>query len=305
MNVKEFAQNVQIDIEKKMGEEVTVNLHEVRKNNNVILQGLMILKPGQNITPTIYLDSFFAMYEKGATFQSIIEKIIEIYKTGIPKTQVNMDFFNDFNKVKNRIAYKLINFSQNEELLNQIPHICFLDLAICFYYAYTSDNLGNGTILIYNTHMNMWKTNTKELLKLAQNNTLQLFGVEIKSMTDIIKELIHDKNYQVEFKDGEQDEFILAQPMQIISNQQRFYGASSILYPGLLQKIAESLNANLYILPSSVHELILLADTGKEEAWQLRTMVQEVNATQVEPEELLSDNVYYYNRILKKVEIIQ
>ena len=295
MDIREFAEKVQKNIIKKMGKEVNVKLQEVMKNNNVILQGLMILQPGQSVTPTIYLDVFFQMYEQGTTFQSIMDKIMNAYHSGIPKNNVDMNFFRDFNEVKPRIAYKLINAEQNQALLENIPHIIFLDLAICFYYAYSDMNLGNGTILIYNTHVKMWNTNTAELLELAQINTIHLFGVELKSMGEVIKELL---GWEVE-----SCSFLKELPMKVLSNKNRAFGAVCMIYPGLLEKIAESLHSNFYILPSSVHETIIIADSGSEDLLHLQTMVKEVNSTQVEPEELLSNNVYYYNRIIKKIKI--
>lgn len=294
MNIQEFAEKVQKNIIKQMGKEVNVKLQEVRKNNNVILQGLMILQPGQSITPTIYLDVFFQMYEQGTTFQSVMEKIMNAYQSGIPKKRVDMNFFKDFNEVKPRIAYKLINVEQNQALLEEIPHIIFLDLAICFYYAYSDMNLGSGTILIYNSHMKMWNTSIAELLELAQINTIHLFGVELKSMGEVIRELLGTT---------EQPSYLEEIPMKVLSNKNRAFGAICMIYPDLLQKIAEALHSNFYILPSSVHELIILADSGGEDVLQLQSMVQEVNMTQVEPEELLSNNVYYYNRILKRIII--
>ncbi len=294
MNIQEFAEKVRKNIIKEMGKEVDVKLQEVRKNNNVILQGLMILQPGQSITPTIYLDVFFQMYEQGTTFQRIMEKIMNAYQSGIPRKDVDMNFFKNFKEVKPRIAYKLINVEQNQVLLEEIPHIIFLDLAICFYYAYSDMNLGSGTILIYNSHVQMWNTSIAELLELAQTNTIHLFGVELKPMGEVIRELLGTI---------EQPSYIEELPMKVLSNKNRAFGAVCMIYPDLLQKIAESLHSNFYILPSSVHELIIIADSGREDVLQLQSMVQEVNMTQVEPEELLSNNVYYYNRVIKKISI--
>ena len=84
--------------------------------------------------------------------------------------------------------------------------------------------------------------------------------------------------------------------MQILSNEGRMYGAVSMLYPGFMQELADKLDANLYILPSSIHEVILIAQTGQEDIAFLKNMVKEVNDTQVLPEEILSDSVYYYDK---------
>lgn len=175
MEIKRFAQNVQAAVQKDLGQGYKVTLKDIAKNNGVTLSGMIITAEGQNIAPTIYLDSFHEAYEGGVSFERIVEKILEVYRTDTPSQSIDMEFFRDFEKVKDRICYKLINREKNEELLSQIPHKEFLDLEICFYYAYQGEALGNGSILIFNTHLEMWDTSIEELFALAQENTPAIF----------------------------------------------------------------------------------------------------------------------------------
>ena len=299
MNNKEFAMKVQADIAGRLGQDHKVCIKEVVKNNGVAMQGLLIHTKDQNITPTIYLEAFYDRYNEGEPWNQIMDKILAVYKKGLPKETVDMDFFNEFDKVKGRIAYKLINAERNKELLSKIPHIRFLDLAICFYYAFAHKTLGNGSILVYNGQVETWKTNTVELLKLAQKNTRKLFGIELVPMEELLTKLLQDEETGM----PEETSYDLSRDvwMQILTNRGRMFGAAGILYPGVLQKIADEAQANLYILPSSVHEVILIADTGEEDVQLLKKMVREVNATQVLPEEVLSDSVYYFDREKREV----
>lgn len=299
MNKKEFAMKVQADIADRLGQNFRVCVKEVVKNNGVAMQGLLIYSKDQNVTPTIYLEAFYERYLQGEAWELIVDKVLTIFKNGLPKETVNMDFFNEFDKVKERIAYKLINAERNKELLSKIPHIRFLDLAICFYYAFAHKTLGNGSILVYNGQVETWKTNTVELLRLAQKNTRKLFGMELVPMEDLLTKLFQDEEADM----SEDASYDLSQDvwMQILTNRGRMFGAAGILYPGVLSKIADEARANLYILPSSVHEVILIADTGEEDIQLLKRMVREVNATQVLPEEVLSDSVYYFDREKREV----
>lgn len=299
MNIKEFVMKVQADIADRLGQNFRVCLKEVIKNNGVVMQGLLIYSKEQNVTPTIYLEAFYERYQQGETWDQVVDKILAVYKNGLPKETVNMDFYNEFDKVKDRIAYKLINAARNKELLSKIPHIRFLDLAICFYYAFAHKTLGNGSILVYNGQVETWKTNTASLLRLAQRNTEKLFGMELVPMADLMTKLLQDEEadlWEETSDDVSQDVW-----MQILTNRGRMFGAAGILYPGVLQKIADEVQANLYILPSSVHEVILIADSGEEDLQLLKKMVREVNATQVLPEEVLSDSVYYFDRVKHEV----
>lgn len=307
MEMKEFAKKVQKAVTEVLGEKYDVKLQEVQKNNGVILQGLIILKKNQNVSPTIYLQPFWEAYEGGVTFAELIRRIIQIYREDTPKESIDMSFFQDFEKVKDRICYRLIHAKQNQSLLARIPHIPFLDLAICFYYAYEGKALGNGSILIYDTHMAMWQTNVAELLLYAQSNTPRLFPWECNSMEVVVHNLVEAQEREKGCKimdEEEQKQFFADMPMYIVSNRQKLHGAICILYPELLSALADKLNANFYILPSSIHEVILLTDNGKENPRQLREMIEEVNKTQVEPEEVLSDSLYYFDKKEKKIRIV-
>lgn len=305
MEMKDFAEKVCKAMSEILGDGYEVRLQEVQKNNGVKLQGLLILAANQNVSPTIYLKPFWEAYEEGVTLSEIVRRIFQIYREDTPGESIDMSFFKDFEQVRDRICYRLINAKQNQDLLEKIPHVPFLDLAICFFYAYEGDALGSGTILIYHTHRNLWQTNVAELMKLAQNNTRNLFPWECSPMDELIEELMKQgETSDQPLMAEEEQRFLAAVPMRILSSDQRVYGAACILYPGVLEEISEKAEANLYILPSSVHEVILLPDSGNEDPQALKSMIYEVNRTQLEPEEVLSDNLYYFDRFEKNVRII-
>ena len=216
-----------------------------------------------------------------------------------------MDFFRHFKGVSERICYRLIRQKENEELLKDIPYIPFLDLAICFFYAYRGEALGEGAILIHNSHMELWDTTVKELLELAQKNTPVLFPWKCNSMEQVLREMMTEEEYLAEMPDAEEGGgFLTENPLWVLSNEQRAQGASCILYPGLLKQLAEKEKKSFYILPSSIHEVILLTDQGMETHQQLKDMIAEVNRTQVAPEEVLSDSLYYYDLLKEKIQIV-
>ena len=171
MKFQEFTEEVKENVKEVLDESYVIEIQNIRKNNDVVLHGLTIRDPGKNIVPTIYLESIFEYYKNGATIEEIVEKICAVYKESMPKEHVNMDFFMDFEKVKDRIIYRLVNAEKNEELLNDIPYIPFHNLAICFCYAYWSQELGDGMILIHNNHMDEWGITHKQLMQLAEKNT--------------------------------------------------------------------------------------------------------------------------------------
>lgn len=301
MEMDVFTKKVCAAVEMELGEGFRTEVREVRKNNGVRLQGLLILSKGQTVVPTIYLEHFLEAYESGLSFYGVVNRLLAVYRRDIPPEGMDMDFFRTFGKVRDRICYRLIGRKGNEELLEDIPHIEFLDLAVCFYYAYQGEKLGDGTILIHNSHMEMWDTSTEELSALAELNTQRLFPWECRGMEEVLEEMTGSGD-----TDGTENpmETPCQVPMKILTNSKRTDGAVCILYPGVLDGIAQKTGSNLFILPSSIHEVILLPDMGSEDSEELKKMIREVNSTQVAPEEVLSDTLYRYDRAEKRVVIV-
>ncbi len=260
------------------------------------MDSIIIQAPDSNISPTIYLDVFYDMYQKGMDVEEAAIRILTAYYKGKPKKELNMDFFKDFEKTKDRIVFRIINAQQNKELLKEIPHIPFMDLAICFYYAFQDEQLGDGIITVCNKHMEWWKTNNQELMTLACKNTPELFPAEYKSLKMVISDL-----YGEDFRDTR----VEACQLYVLTNTQKSLGAVCMLYEGELEKIANNLGGSFYILPSSIHEVIILKDSGQEDARALHKMIKEVNERHLEVEEVLSDYPYYYDREKKKLSCLR
>lgn len=292
-DIRSFAEVVCRAVSEELGGDSQVKLQEVIKNNGVVLQGLVILNGRSNLSPTIYLNSFLEAYENDMPLSDIVARILDIYKREMPSDNVNMNFFRDFEKVKERICYRIINRERNRSLLERIPHIDFLDLSICFFYAYRDEVLGNGSILIYNNHMDAWHCNVETLLRHAGENTSCIFPGEIMNMGTLLGKFAGLSDESVEI------------PMYVMSNEERTFGAASILYQGALVQAGKMLHENFYILPSSVHEVILLPEHAAGPVETMGDMVREINLTQVAPEEVLSDNVYFYDRLANHIRIIK
>lgn len=293
MKMNEFAKKVLDAVQAELGEGFQTELRTVRKNNGVVLQGLMIRTESGNVIPMIYLEYFLAAYEDGIPLSKIVKKILEAYREEIPGKQLDMEFFKEFERVRDRICYRLIRRRGNEELLEKIPYVEFLDLAICFFYSYVGKELGKGRIPIYESHLDMWGVGIKELMSLAGKNTPRLYPGNLHSMEDILKEC----------EDYEEGEFPADSKLEVLTNSDRVYGAACVLYPGMLEKIAGKRKKGFYIIPSSVHEVLILAETGSENIPEIRKIICEANRCVVSREEILSDNLYYYDYSTKTVRI--
>ncbi len=298
MELKEFTQKVEKAMSLRLGEESDVRITMIRKNNNVQFTGLIIKMPGSNVYPTIYLEPYWNLYESGTPLGEVVERILTAYRDARPNKGIDFSFFEDFDKVKEGICFRLINGERNAELLEQIPYVPFWDLAICFYYSYENTFLGRGSIQITNVHMEKWGIKLKELWKLAWENTPRLYPATCHSMKNMLMQLMNHSQEDVEYYTSG-----LNCKLDVLTNESGCYGACCILYPEFLEQLAQEKGCDCYILPSSVHEVILYWEETGDTSY-LKKMVREINEQEVSPLEVLSDSVYYYSRKDKKIKRI-
>ena len=305
-----FAEVVKAGLE-EAHPECSVVVHKVTKNNSLVLTGISIRSREVNLAPTIYMDGYYNDYKNGRPVMDIIAEIENIYNTYKLEHNFNVNSITDFNHVQGKICYKLVNKDKNKELLSDAPYIQFHDLAIVFYVVVSEDSNRTGTITVRNNLMEMWgNPDIKELYRIAKNNTQKRYKGSVFNMIEIMGDIIShnvdniepnivDDFFEMNFT--YEDNMI---PMFVATNNKKVNGAGVILYEGLLKTFAEKIGSDFYILPSSIHEVIFVPANGDMDVRYLIQMVKEVNATEVSPSEVLSDNVYKYNADTDFVEIM-
>lgn len=306
---KDFVETVKTAMETMYSDGYVVRVQDVQKNNSMVLCGLTIQKIGVNIAPTIYLDSFYEEYRNGRTLVSIVNTISATYEQHKVEKNFSVDALSSFDSVKDKICFKLINAEKNQELLQDVPYVSFMDLAIVFYILVDQSVDGNATALVRNGMMQLWgNPDMDDIYKLAKMNTQRLFRGHVASMMEVMSGIIAENdNVDPDLVDAffsmdvYEDNFV---PMFVATNKCKINGASVILYDGLLAEFARRIGGDFYILPSSIHETILLPATGDMDVDYLIDMVRAVNSTEVAPDEILSDNVYKYIADEDRVEMM-
>lgn len=290
MTYQEFKQHILTGIRDSLGSGYTVSIQDITKNNDTHYDGLTILSSRHNLAPTIYLNRYYCDYQNGRSLTDVVCDILGVYEQNRPAKKIDVSFFTDYDKVKSRIVFQLINYERNRSRLADIPHFRYLDLAIVFNCLLESESSGSATILIRNQHLQLWSATCDDLYTLALSNTPRLLRCCLRNMTDVLSELADEDGLTV-LPEAEPP-----CPMYILSNQYNRNGSVCILYQGLLKRFAERLSCDLYILPSSIHEVLIIPASSRIPDRELSEMVQNVNASQLSREEILSDHVYYYSR---------
>lgn len=304
MTYQEFKQNVIHAIQTKLVPNTKVILQDVVKNNDLHLDGLTLLSEQSNISPTIYLNYYYKQFLHGMSLSAIYEDILLRYKCHTPKTSIDIHFFTDFQKVQQNIVFKLVNYERNKTLLKNVPHFRFLDLAIVFNCLIHCGPNNYGTILIYHNHLDFWHVTADDLYALALENTPHLLGYDLQNMAQVIETILsNDISDDSKNCSDDLDDTNNMIPMYVLSSKTKFNGAVCLLYQNLLADIAARYDSDLYIIPSSIHEVLLIPSNTSTSHAKLSAMVREVNATQVLKEEVLSDHVYYYSKDTGKLSM--
>lgn len=293
-------------MKEKMGQEYSIRVYTVTKNNNLELDSLVILKEGKSFSPNIYLLPYYEAYRQGVSMDELADRLYKSYNQSTMSI-VSDNFSFSFHDLKSSIIYRVVSFERNDKLLERIPYIKYLDLAITFHCLVRDDEDGIGTIRITNEHMLSWKTSLQELYNLAVENTQRLFPSCISSMDEVIRGMLLEEHAQDNLSGDLLDEIIQGDKqsdkhrMYILTNKRSINGATCLLYDNVLHEFANSIQSDLFILPSSIHEVILVPYSENMSIESLTEMVKDVNRTQVAYDEVLSDRVYFYSRAHKGI----
>lgn len=293
MNYNEFVETVKKLLSERLKPSYKVIIKKVVKNNDVYRYGLSAFPSENNIdrkiSRIVYLEDFYKEYEEDDNYklENIVDELYYIL-TDFDSPKFDETDYTDFNKIKDRIIFELINYEMNEKRLLEQPFIKIMDLAVVF--AFVATDLGRdfGVVHITNEIAERIGLTKDEIWDIARKNTPKLLKADIVPMSSFIS---YDGNY----KDAEE--------MYIICNNKKVGGAGVILYDKILEELSSKLESDLYILPSSIHETIIIRADGNVDVSDLKDMVKNINTTVVSAEDILSDKVYCYARKNNKLGI--
>ena len=275
-----------------------VILDTTTKNNSVIRYGISIYTGQNNMVPKIYLESFYEQYNQGKNIQDVMKDLSKEYVRNIvPESSFIEENVYDFSKIKNLITTKIVNAKQNKFFVKSSPHKKIDDL-VCFYQISIKNFLdGTITIPISNELFKHWGVSNEELHSLAVENTEKMYPSELKDITQTL--FGEPKNYL------DNPESYANEPMLVLTNKENIGGSSILANENILEKVSKVVNDDYYILPSSIHELLIVPKNMSKEMklteQVLGVMVRDVNASRVDREEQLSDHVYSYSREFKEL----
>lgn len=286
MNKETMQQLILEALSKRLGDGFRITIEKVLKTN-LELDGLMIMEKGTIITPTIYLEPYYEELAMGASIDHITDEILQSYSTAKSyKGHFDTASLSDFAFIKDRLFVALVNRHSNKKLLSDVPYAEFLDdFAITVRCMLDASEKVGASFLIHNGHLDMWQVDPETLISLALHNTRELLGVELAPLEDCIQRLCPELAAERTF----------GSRMWMATNKRGFLGASTALFEDVLRDFSKE-HGNFYVVFSSVHEILLLLTPDDSDIESITRINQEVNATQVDADEVLGTKAYFYSR---------
>ncbi len=288
MRMEHFLQAVGRQLENELGEFYEVKVTKTLKNNDYEAFGFSIAAMGEKVYPTLYVNDYYEKYQNHEmNLREIVEDLLEeyhVFRVEKPEFLETVPTPFSWEDVRDKVVVQMVSKSRNGALLQSVPHFEWVDLAVVFRVVVDCHGGSIQSVLVKNDIFESWDVTTEELKEIAIENSKRLFPLRMEPMSQTLKEESLIQEVHPDFPE-----------MMILTNEFGINGASVILYEeGQLEYLAKQCQTDLILIPSSIHEFLVLPKSDQFTRDSMNAMVRDVNENLVSEDEILSDRIYYY-----------
>ena len=303
MDYENFKEQFVADVKGRLAEQgadVKVSVNEVNKLNESY-EAITVTPEGSNIGVNMSLEKFYDAVQDGTPYDSVVDKAVDVISNGIEqRPDIDVASLTDYSQMKEKLAMEVVSAETNKDMLENVPHQNIEDMAVVYRFILSSDEDGRASILVTNQMLDTMGVTPEQLHADAIENAPQIKPAEIKGMSEVMAEMMGVEQAEmmglVPMNPEDEQMFVATVPDKV-------HGAGVLAYQDFMDKAAERVGGDFFILPSSIHEILIVPDNGKMDLKELEAMVKEVNATQVAPADKLTDSVYHYDSKEKIFEL--
>ena len=301
-NFKEqFIEQLQEGLYERGTTDAKVRTQTVEKLNGGY-DAVTITPADSNIGVTLNINAFYEAYENGADMSECVAKAANTAVHGIENTPaVDVASLTDYEQMKDKLAMEVVSTETNQEMLANVPHKEMEDMSVVYRFVLDSNDEGRASILATNNMIEAMGVTPEQLHADALENAPKIRPAEITGMSEVMAQMVGREQAEmmgivpVDPKDEQ---------MFVASVPDKVHGAGILAYQDFMEQASERIGGgSFYVLPSSVHEVLIIPDNGQMSLQDLEAMVKEVNATQVAPQDRLTDSVYHYDADAKVFEL--
>ena len=291
MTDTKFYNDITTAVQKHLGEDWTAELlTNVTKNNGTNRVAMVLYKNDDKIRPQIYLEKYYEDYQRGKELQEIVEEVLKMYKSAMkdinPK---NLERLEEWTNIKERLALRIVSKERNQEELYNLVYEEVCDLVAIATICVERNGEGVKSIRITQDLARKWNVSNEEILAAAKENTATLFPPKIQDLYEFVQDMVDIS--KEELSQGRKN----FPDLQILTNDLCINGATVILYDSFMKEVYERFGGKFIILPSSVHEVLVVPLEDSVYIPYLQEVVESINQRFVAEDEILSDTVYMYD----------
>ncbi len=303
MDYENFKEQFVADVKDRLeeqGADVKVSVNEVNKLNESY-EAITVTPEDSNIGVNMSIQKFYDAMQDGTSYDDVVDKAVDVISKGIEqRPDIDVAALTDYSQMKEKLAMEVVSAEANKEMLENVPHQNMEDMAVVYRFILSSDEDGRASILVTNQILETMGVTPEQLHADAIENAPQIKPAEIKGMSEVMAEMMGVEQAEmmglVPMNPEDEQMFVATVPDKV-------HGAGVLAYQDFMDKAAEKVGGDFFILPSSIHEILIVPDNGKMDLKELEAMVKEVNATQVAPADKLTDSVYHYDSKEKIFEL--
>ena len=290
MDFKEFVNKLEQDLKDAMADispGATVDVRSVEKLQDGSYTGITISPAGGNVGMNLNANQLFSQMQDGQSYEGVLAVAVSTAERGLhDMPAVDVSELMNYEAAKKYLCFDVVGSDRNTDILEKVPHTDKENISMVYRLQLDSTENGAATVLITNAMMEQFGVTKEQLHADAMENAQEIRPADFRTMAAVMAEMM-----------GMPEEMMadMAPPMYVATNQDKVQGAAVMFYLDFMDQAAKGLGGDIFILPSSVHEVLILPDDGNMNAQELKEMVTSINASEVAPEDRLTDNVYHYD----------
>lgn len=266
-------------------EDMRIEERMVNKAQRGTLNGLLFIKEGTNCAPTLYVEDYYKEYTRGAGIKALSRFAVTTAAQSMDMADSLADKAEDMVGGSSDLVVRLLNKNKNKEYLKGVP---------------AKDTCCGFELIAYLESGEFGAVVTEELLEAMGMDRNELFCKAIENTQEKYPAILCDLAesaliLQMECENLLESKAKLAPadsgPGYVLSNSSFYWGAGALFYPGVIERIHELLDGDFYVIPSSIHELIVVAAEGQDPQ-KMVDMIREANRTVVDEKDVLADDLY-------------
>ena len=292
MDFKEFTVRAEQDIRAALDDAspgVGVKINRVEKLQGESYTAITLTPEGTNVGMNLNANQLYGRLQHGESYDRILKSAVDQAKEQLAHIpSFNIAELSSYETARELLFVDVVSTKANAEMLSKVPHTEMEDISMVYRMQVEQLSDGAATVLINDGLMERMGITGEQLHADAMANSEQLRPVSMRTMAEVMSEMMGLPEEAFPMNTG-------VPQMYVVTTQDSFHGAAAAFYPDFMDKAAREIGGDFFILPSSVHEVLLLPDDGSQNIEELKAMVTGINATEVAPADRLTDSVYHYD----------